>query len=56
MASINFSIKEKIQKEYYRRVRIVLKSENAANKFEAIDTLAIPVVTYCFNINQLESM
>ena len=39
-------MKEKIRKEYYRRVRMVLKTElNAANKFEAINTLAIAVVT-----------
>ena len=45
------AMKEKIRKEYYGRVRIVLKTElNAANKFEAINTLAIPVVTYSFNI------
>ena len=40
-------MKEKVRKEYYRRVRMVLKIElNAANRFEAINTLAIPVVTY----------
>ena len=45
------AMKEKVSKEYYRRVRIVLKSElNAANRFEAINTLAVPVVTYSFNI------
>ena len=44
-------MKEKIRKEYYRRVRLVLKSElNATNKFTAINTLAIPVVAYSFNI------
>ena len=44
-------MKEKIWKEYYMRVRILLKSEvNAANKFEAISTLAIPIVTYTINI------
>ncbi len=32
---------EKTRKEYYRRVRMVLKSElNAANRFEAINTVA----------------
>ncbi len=42
---------EKIPKWYDRRVRMVLKSEfNAANRFEAINALAIPVVTYSFNI------
>ena len=45
------AMKEKIRKEYYGRVRMVLKTGlNAANKFEAINTLAIPVVTYSFNI------
>ena len=45
------AMKEKIRKEYLRRVRMVLKSElNAANRFEAINTLAIPVVIYSFNI------
>ena len=44
-------MKEKVRKEYYRRVRLVLKTElNAANRFEVINTLAIPVVTYSFNI------
>ena len=44
-------MKEKIRKEYYRRIRMVLKSElNSANKLEAINTLAVPVVTYSFNI------
>ena len=44
-------MKEKVKKEYYRRVRMVLKTElNASNRFEAINTLAIPVVTYSFNI------
>ena len=45
------AMKEKIRKEYYRRVRLAIKSElNAANKIEAINTLAVPVVTYSFNI------
>ncbi len=50
--SIQHSImREKIRKEYYRRVCIIIKSElNAANRIEAIDTQAIPVVTYSFNI------
>ena len=44
-------MKEHIRKEYYRRIRMVLRSEsNAINKIEAINTVAIPVVTYCFNI------
>ena len=45
------SMKEKIRKEYYRRVRLVLRSElNATNKILAINALAIPVVTYSMNI------
>ena len=45
-------MKENIRKEYNRRIRMVLKSElNSANKLEAINTLAVPVVTYSFNIN-----
>ena len=44
-------MKEKIRKEYYRRIRIVFKSElNSANKLEAINTLAVPVATYSYNI------
>ena len=43
-------MKEKTRKEYYRRIRMVLKSElNAINKIEAINTVAIPVVTCSFN-------
>ena len=45
------AMKVKVRKEYYRRRRLVLKSElNAANRFEAISTLTVPVVTYSFNI------
>ena len=44
-------MKEKIRKEYYRRIRMVLKIElNAMNKIEGINTLAIPVVSYSFII------
>ena len=44
-------MKEKIRKECYRRARAILKTElNPANRIEAINTLAIPVVTYSFNI------
>ena len=40
-------MKEKIQKEYYHRIRMVLKSElNSANKLEATNTLAVTVVPY----------
>ncbi|KXJ16764.1 uncharacterized protein LOC110235072 [Exaiptasia diaphana] len=45
------SMKEKIRKEYYRRIRLLLKSElNATNRINAINTLAVPVVSYSFNI------
>ena len=44
-------MKDKIRKEYRRRIRLVLKSElNARNKIAAINTLAIPVVTYSIGI------
>ena len=44
-------MKEKIRKEYYRRIRLVLNTElNSANKIKAINTLAVPVVLYSFNI------
>ena len=44
-------MKEKIRKECYRRVRAILKTEfNSASRIEAINTLAIPVVAYSFNI------
>lgn len=44
-------IKEKIRKEYYRRIWPLLKSElNATNRIDAINTLAVPVVTYSLNI------
>ena len=45
-------MKEKVRKEYYRRMRMITKSElNASNRMEAINTLVTPVVTYSFNIN-----
>ena len=44
-------MKEKIRKEYYRRVRLIVRSElNGKNKIEAIDSLAIPTVQYSFGI------
>ena len=44
-------MKEKIRKEHYRRILMVLKSElNSANELGAINTLAVPLVTYSFNI------
>ena len=44
-------MKEKIRKEYYRRTRLVLRTElNAKNRIQALNALAVPVVTYSFNI------
>ena len=44
-------MKGKIRKEYYRRIRMVLKSKlNTIDKIEAINTVATPVATYSFNI------
>ena len=43
-------MEEKIRKDCYRRARAILKTElNSANRIEAINTLAIPVVTNSFN-------
>ena len=45
------SMKERVRKEYYRRVRLLLKTElNSKNRIQAINTLAIPVVQYSFSI------
>ena len=45
------AMKQKIRKEFYRRIRAILKKElNSANCIEVINTLKIRVVTYCFNI------
>ena len=44
-------MKEKIRKEYYRRVRLILRTElNERNKMEAINSLAVPVVQYSYGI------
>ena len=38
-------MKEKIRKEYNRRVRLVLRTElNGRNKVEAINSLGVPVI------------
>ena len=48
------SLKEKTRKEYYQRIRLVLKTElNSKNRIEAINTLAVPVVQCSFNIINL---
>ena len=45
------AMREKIRKECYRRVRAILKTElNSRNRIDAINSLAIPVVTYSFNV------
>ena len=44
-------MKEKIRKEYYRRIRLILRTElNRRNKMEAINSLAVPVVQYSFGV------
>ncbi len=43
----NDTMKERIRKEYYRRVRLVLQSAlNSRNKISAIGSLSVPVVEY----------
>jgi len=43
--------KEKLKKEYLRRLRLVLGTElSAKNKIQAIGTLAVPVLRYSFGI------
>ena len=43
--------KEKIRKEYNRRVRLILRTElNGRNKIEAINSPVVPVVQYSFGI------
>ena len=40
-------MRNKVTKEYYRRVRLILKSElNSRNKFLSINAYAIPVLRY----------
>jgi hypothetical protein len=44
-------MKERLKKEYTRRLRMILKSElNAKNKITAIGALAVPVLRYRFGI------
>jgi hypothetical protein len=44
-------MKERLKKEYTRRLRMILKSElHAKNKITAIGTLAVPVLRYSFGI------
>ena len=45
------TMKEKIRKEYYRRINMVLKSELiSSNKISAINASAVPVLTYSISI------
>ena len=45
------AMREKIRKECYRRIKMILKSElNSFNKVTAINTLAFPVAAYSFNV------
>lgn len=43
-------MKGNLRKECYRRVTAVLKTKLNVKKLKAINTLAIPVVTYSLNI------
>ena len=44
-------MKEKLRKECIRRVRIIRKTElNSKNRIIAINTIAVPVISYSFNI------
>ena len=44
-------MKERLKKEYNRRLRMILKSElNARNKITAIGALVVPVLRYSFGI------
>ena len=50
-SGIQHASMNEIRKECYRRVRAVLKSElNARNKVLAINSLAVPVATYSYNV------
>ena len=43
--------KEKLKKEYLRRLKLVLGTElSAKNKIQAIGSLAVPVLRYSFGI------
>ena len=45
------TMKQKLKKELVRRTRLILKTElNSKNRITAINTLAIPFITYSFNI------
>ena len=45
------TMKQKLKKELLRRTRLILKTDlNSKNRITAINTLAILVITYSFNI------
>ena len=45
------TMKQKLKKGFVRRTRLILKTElNSKNRITAINMLAIPVITYSFNI------
>ena len=47
----NAANKEKMRKEFYRRVRAILQTElNARSRIMAIKSLTMPIATYCFKI------
>ena len=44
-------MKARIQEEYKRRIKLVFQSElNAIKKIAAINTLAVPVVSYSYEV------
>ena len=46
------SMREKIRKQCFCRMRSILRSElNARNRIYSINSLALPVVTYSFTVN-----
>ena len=48
---IHQQMKERLKKEYSRRLRMILKSElNATNKITTIGALAVPILRYSFGI------
>ena len=47
----HYKMKVKIRKEYKRRIMLVLKSElNARNKIATINTPAVPVILYSYEV------
>ena len=45
------TVKQKLKKELVKIMRLLLKTElNSQNRITAINMLAIPVITYSFNI------